>query len=159
MMERCETMALVGISEALKLIEVSKSTLYRDLKSGKVSATKDETGKRVIDTSELIRVYGEISNSHETENDTVGNSHSGKMEHVGNNDNSENDSPGNDISQVVSVLEDQVSLLKEQLAKSESRGDKLMEMLQAEQEKNKQLMIPSPKKKFKLLEFLGFQSN
>lgn len=131
-------MALVGISEALKLVEVSKSTLYRDLKSGKVSATKDATGKRVIDTSELIRVYGEIDNSHET----VGKCQSGNLEHVGNSENSENIRPGNDVSQVVSVLEDQIILLKEQLANSESREGKLLEMLQAEQEENKQLMIP-----------------
>ena len=148
-------MALVGISEALKFVEVSKSTLYRDMKTGKVSATKDESGKRVIDTSELMRVYGKLNNPNETENGTDGNSQSEKMAHVGN---SENGRDGKDISQVVSVLEDQISFLKEQLANSESREGKLLDMLQAEQEKNKQLMLPVPKKRLRILEVWGLSN-
>lgn len=37
----------------------SRATLYRAVKNGKVSAEKDDRGAIVVDTSELMRVYGE----------------------------------------------------------------------------------------------------
>ena len=49
------------IKEAVEVIPVSESTLRRDLKSGKVSSEKDLQGRRRIDTSELVRVYGELT--------------------------------------------------------------------------------------------------
>ena len=49
-------MALVTISEAARLIGKSKQTLYRHVASGKVSRNSDG----MLDTTELIRVYGEL---------------------------------------------------------------------------------------------------
>jgi len=49
-------MALVTVIEAAPLIGKSTQTLYRHIKKGKVS--KNSEGK--LDTSELIRVYGEL---------------------------------------------------------------------------------------------------
>jgi len=49
-------MALVTVIEAAPLIGKSTQTLYRHIKAGKVSKNSD--GK--LDTSELIRVYGEL---------------------------------------------------------------------------------------------------
>ena len=37
----------------------SRATLYRAIKDGKVSAEKDSRGATVVDTAELVRVYGE----------------------------------------------------------------------------------------------------
>lgn len=37
----------------------SRATLYRAIKNGKVSAAKDDRGATVVDTAELLRVYGE----------------------------------------------------------------------------------------------------
>lgn len=56
-------MALVSISEAAKLTGKSRRTLYRHIDTGKLSLTHSGTGERVIDTSELLRVYGELSQS------------------------------------------------------------------------------------------------
>ena len=53
-------MSKISIAEALKLVDVSKTTLYRDLKENKLSSTTDTKGKKVIDTAELERFYGQL---------------------------------------------------------------------------------------------------
>ena len=49
-------MPLVTITEAAKLINKSTQTIYRHVKSGKVSRLSDGS----FDTAELIRVYGAL---------------------------------------------------------------------------------------------------
>jgi protein subunit release factor A len=53
-------MARVTPTEAIRLSGRSKASFYKDVKSGKVSSTQDETGKTVFETSELARVYGQL---------------------------------------------------------------------------------------------------
>lgn len=53
-------MAKVGVSEAARLAGTSRTELYRRMKSGKLSFSTGEKGDRRIDTSELIRVFGEL---------------------------------------------------------------------------------------------------
>ena len=53
-------MPKLTITEAVKVIPVSESKLRRDLKAGVVSCEVDEKGKKHFDTSELVRVYGQI---------------------------------------------------------------------------------------------------
>ena len=48
---------LVSPAKAISIYNVSKPTLYSDMKSGKLSFTKDQRGKRKIDHAELERVY------------------------------------------------------------------------------------------------------
>lgn len=65
-------MALVSISEAARLTGKARSTLHKYIKQGTLSTTTDQnTGNKSIDTSELIRVFGKISNSTTTGSDTV----------------------------------------------------------------------------------------
>lgn len=45
-----------SLGQAAKQVSVSKSTLQRDIKNGKISASK-ENGQYQIDPSELFRVY------------------------------------------------------------------------------------------------------
>lgn len=47
-------------TEALKIIPVSADTLYKDMKRGKLSFTLKGSRKRLIDVSELERVYGPL---------------------------------------------------------------------------------------------------
>lgn len=57
-------MANVSISEAARLANVSRPTLYKMLNSGKLTFTSTvKAGKsvKVIDTSELIRVFGPLA--------------------------------------------------------------------------------------------------
>ena len=53
-------MAQVPVSEAAKLVLRSPKTLHRLIKEGKISATLDAAGQRRLETSELIRFFGEI---------------------------------------------------------------------------------------------------
>ncbi|MEQ4694575.1 DNA-binding protein [Providencia manganoxydans] len=65
-------MALVSISEAARLTGKARSTLHKYIKQGKLSTTTDQnTGSKSIETSELIRVFGKISNSSTTDSDSV----------------------------------------------------------------------------------------
>ena len=50
-------MVKVSVREAVKHYQVSRPTLMKHLKSGKVSANKDGQGTWEIDQSELTRVY------------------------------------------------------------------------------------------------------
>ncbi len=48
---------LVSPTKALKMFQVSKPTLYQDMKNAKLSFTKTDKGRRRIDVAELARVY------------------------------------------------------------------------------------------------------
>lgn len=54
-------MAQVSIAEAAKLVKRNRQSLYRAINGGRLSVTQSVTGERQVDTSELIRVYGELS--------------------------------------------------------------------------------------------------
>ena len=60
-------MACHTISEAAAMTGVNRRTIYRYIKSGKVSATVTHDNKTVIDTSELLRVFGSLSQPEEME--------------------------------------------------------------------------------------------
>lgn len=53
-------MSQVGIVEAARLAGKDRKTIYRDIKSGRLSATTGTGGVRQVDTAELIRVYGDL---------------------------------------------------------------------------------------------------
>jgi len=55
-------MAIVNISEAARLTGKSRTTIYKLIEQGKVSKSIDSvTNAQGVDTSELIRVFGGIS--------------------------------------------------------------------------------------------------
>ena len=144
-------MSKIPISEALTLINVSKTTLYRDINNGKVSATKDAVGRKVIDIAELARVYGDFVSPPHAENGTREKSHQGNMGQNGTGGNGKNIIISDASATIVAVLEEQVALLKTQLERAETklenaaaRENKLLDMLSVEQEKTKQLMLPPP---------------
>ena len=58
-------MSLLSVEESSKLVGVSVPTMYRYISKGKVSRVN---GK--IDTSELIRVFGELHQDVDNKNDT-----------------------------------------------------------------------------------------
>lgn len=49
---------LVGVTEAARLTGKSRATIYRKMQSGEVSFLKDGDKEALLDTSELIRVFG-----------------------------------------------------------------------------------------------------
>lgn len=59
-------MAQVSISEAARLTGKSRKTLHTYISNGKLTKVTDTQGKPKIDTSELIRVFGELVTPKET---------------------------------------------------------------------------------------------
>ena len=54
-------MAQVNITQAAKLAGVSRTTLYNTyIRSGQITVSKDKNGNKQVDTSEWIRVFGEL---------------------------------------------------------------------------------------------------
>ncbi len=54
-------MALVSVSQAARLAGISRQHLYRKyIKPGEISVQRDDKGDPVIDTSELLRVFGHL---------------------------------------------------------------------------------------------------
>ena len=58
----------VTLKKATELTGKSDRTLRRDVKSGKVSATRDGRGHIRFDKAELARVYGEMKTTGENGN-------------------------------------------------------------------------------------------
>lgn len=56
-------MAVISIADAARLCGKDRRTIERHLKSGVLSYTVEPSGKRVIDTSELMRVYGPLTHN------------------------------------------------------------------------------------------------
>lgn len=53
-------MALVSVTEAARLVRRGRATLYRDIEKGRISKTISPSGETAIDTSELVRAYGQL---------------------------------------------------------------------------------------------------
>lgn len=56
-------MAKVSISEAARLTSKSRTTLHRLIKAGELSTSHGERNARMLDTSELLRVFGSLAGS------------------------------------------------------------------------------------------------
>ena len=151
-------MAKVTLSQALEMLDIGRSKIYQDAKDGVISTETDKSGKKVVDTAELERVYGQLRNPTDNPESSEKDGHGHTNGHAG-------DRP--EQSAVVRILEEQVSTLKEQLTQAGERaeelkadkkelGERLAEahkMLSAEQEKTKILMLPSPEGKGSWLDF------
>ena len=60
-------MSKVSISEASRLTNKTRKTIYKYIQDGLLTVSIDTNGKKVIDISELIRVFGEIEMPEYTE--------------------------------------------------------------------------------------------
>ena len=156
-------MSKLTITEAVKVIPISESTLRRDLKSGKVSFDTDGKNRKQIDVSELTRVYGRpLKQSNGTQppasencepaepvNDDHQNPPMNGNETHQNPSMTENDDP-----KIVALLDNQISDLKAQLAQASDREtalitekSKLLDLTDRLQKQNEILMLPAPEKK------------
>jgi len=60
----------LNISQAAKAAGISRATMNRHIKRGKVSVTQKPTGEKCIDPAELVRVYGQLKTQHDTGSET-----------------------------------------------------------------------------------------
>ena len=148
-------MSKLTITEAVKIIPISESTLRRDLKSGKVSYEKDQKGRKQIDVSELQRVYEQLRTQNGTQPPTdesadLSEPVNGTHQNLSLTENDTHQNPsmnGNDSPKIIGLLEEQVQDLKERLAKADTEKAQLLDLADRMQKQNELLMLPSPKKK------------
>jgi len=105
-------MALISVTEAAKLTGKSIPTIYRHIKAGKVSRTNNK-----IDTSEIIRVYGEFNNPH--------------------NYHEENKIDNHDLS----ILQKENEVLRSSIAELKCDKEKLFRIIESQQQ---QLLLSAP---------------
>ena len=130
-------MSKITLSEAVKIIPVSESTLRRHMRSGKVSSEKDHGGRNLFDTAELVRVYGDLKL-----NGNQPLSSEGQM--------TDNETP----TKIVALLESQNTELKAQLEKAHTENAQLLSLATRLQKQNELLMIPPPQPQRRFLTFL-----
>jgi hypothetical protein len=54
------TMTMFSIAAAARAVGTSRTSIQRAIKSGRLSATTNDLGERVIDLAELLRVFGPL---------------------------------------------------------------------------------------------------
>lgn len=108
-------MAKVGAQRAAELTGRSKSTIQRAMNSGKLSFELDNNGRRVIDASELDRVFGLVpqDTTAKTSNTTV----QAEIQKAADLMEAER------LKMRIKALEDQVEMLKEQLEDTKAQRD------------------------------------
>ena len=127
------------LSAAENWVEAGRSKIYDDARKGRLSTEKDphRANKKIVDVSELERVYGKIRNPDENQQRT------------------ETNGGGHYISteEHVQSYENRIQDLENQLARATDREtalmdekSKLLDLLSAEKEENR-LMLPPPKRR------------
>lgn len=125
-------MSLLNLTASSRVAGVGRSTIVRALKSGRLSATTNEQGERVIDTSELARVFGPLKGNdypHEQAVDSHEQARKASLQAMDSHDN------------------DMVSLLREQLTAALERETRLLTLLEVEQATRRELetkLLPAP---------------
>ena len=130
----------VSLQTAVKMTGKSESTLRRHIKSGKVSAERNDRGHLKFDIAELQRVYGELkSTGTDAESTEQGN---------------DNAMTGHDRVEILARKDNQIADLQKQLEKAEMREtalidekSKLLDLLSAEKEEKRALMPPVDERK------------
>ena len=132
-------MAILSISEASRRWHLGRSNLYRAVKSGRLNLSTRPDGNRGIDTSELVRVFGEPSTG-TTANIPPLSGASPPATDPDDREQARTPSP-------VNLLQAQVNQLTDQLEQSHEREARLLAMLEAEQQARRDLeqrFLPPP---------------
>ena len=127
-------MAKVTISEAARLVGLARQNLYKNyINKGKISVDRDHLGNPKIDTSELIRVFGEIRMTHRMS--------SGEQWDTGENaiGDSELNAASQAKDQVIAALRLQIEVAMEREKKAEERELWLRQQLEDAQRQVKLL--------------------
>ena len=114
-------MPIVSRKEAMQLTGKSHATLYRHLKSGKLSKTPDGG----IDTAELIRVYGEFVSPDAKDASKYIKT---DIEHIYQKDKS--DTEIKLMQEQIDILKSQLTDTKSQLERAQQKEDKLLQLIE-----------------------------
>ena len=136
-------MAKLNLTQAAKAAGIARGTLYRHIADGKVTCEQNGNGERVIDISELLRVYKQLNSDGASQGDVQ-------------NDEIEQQETPRDV-QIEQVLREQISFLDRQnadLRRDKEKAEEREEKKQAEVdrltgiiEKQQTLLLPAPKKR------------
>jgi len=127
-------MAKVSISEAARLTGKSRTTLHRLIKAGELSTCSGARNAKMVDISELIRVFGDISKPVKEQ----------PFEQVPEQRVTVPPAPSE---QMVSSLKQEVEHLRTLVSAQESHIDSLKQSLQLlEHKKDMQQPLPPPAK-------------
>ena len=138
-------MTELSISAAARTAGVSRTTIQKAIKTGRLSATTNTAGNRVVDLSELLRVYGPLQPIPQ------GVAVPTRQQTAGGFD-------GQVASQaaLIEVLHEQLRLAleREQQTREQAREDRirLLTLLEMEQQARRDLeqkLLPAPKKRKK----------
>ena len=149
-------MTKLPIAKAAELVGASKSTIYRNVEEGKISATTNNRGLKAIDIAELERYYGPLKTDAMQPNgkpEQEGLQQDGKPEQEGLQQDGNVGKPeqeGLELSEsenVVAIQQQYIDFLKTQIENEKSEKRQLIGMLEKEQEKTRCLMLPPPAKK------------
>lgn len=118
-------MAQVSISEAARLTKKSRTTLHRLIKAGELSTCHGERNAKMLDTSELLRVFGALRGLADEQ----------IVEHVSGQCVTASSS---ESEQVVRALKQEVEHLKSLVSAQHSHIDSLKQAMQLLEHKNEQ---------------------
>jgi hypothetical protein len=108
-------MAIVSISEAARLTGKSRKTIQRYVADGRISMSQQVSGDKGIDISELVRVFGELSQP------TPALSHVPVSHHVAPN-------VPSDAATTIAALEAEIAVLR---AQNEAKDENLADLRQS----------------------------
>ncbi|TXG87832.1 MAG: hypothetical protein E6R10_07150 [Rhodocyclaceae bacterium] len=132
-------MAILSVSEASRRWRLGRSNLYRAINSGRLSLSARPDGTKGLDTSELVRVFGEPSHR-TTANVPPMSGDDSPASEPDDREQPRTPSP-------VNLLQAQVDQLSAQLEQANEREARLLAMLEGEQQTRRDLetrLLPAP---------------
>ena len=123
-------MSILTFSQATQAASVSRSTIYRYVQEGRISAVRLPNGKRGIDVAELERVFGPLKKLEPSQNIPTKKVRTGKTQ----------DDISQERGEVVELLRQQVEMLERELTSAKEEKARLLGLLE-------QRLLESPKGK------------
>lgn len=126
------------ISAAARAVGTSRASIQRAIKSGRLSATSNDRGERVIDLSELLRVFGPLKGDADP------------PPTLASMDGERPDTPERAPPEqaVIDALREHLNDAREQLRESQREKARLLALLEAEQQARRDLetrLLPAPR--------------
>ena len=113
-------MSILTFSQAIRAAGVARSTIYRYVKDGKLSATRFPDGRRGIDTAELERLFGPLQSFDTSQTIPSKQVRTAKIR----------PSVFQERDEIVALLRQQVKLLERELLDAKAEKAKLLGLLE-----------------------------